>query len=128
MILPINYFIEKPFQNWTRTSAQLLGTVYLYTDYMVPLDALREELDRLLKSNPLWDGRAKGMVMTDVKNNTVEVRALMSAANSGALFDLRCFVRESLVDFIRKNYPDSLPRLRVGEISKNELSNKAQNV
>lgn len=112
LILPINYFIEKPFQNWTRHSAQLLGTVFLYTDYTVPVEAVREELKRLVKDNPLWDGKAVGLEVTDTTPDAVQLRALVSARTSGDAWTLRCEVRESLVQFISKNYPDSLPKTR----------------
>jgi len=113
LVLPITYFIEKPFQNWTRVSAQLLGTVFLYLDYTIPIPALREELTRILIDHPLWDKRVNVVQLTDNKESTVEVRFLMSARNSGQAFDLRCDVREGMIDFIRTNYPESLPKTRV---------------
>ncbi|MEI6947929.1 mechanosensitive ion channel domain-containing protein [Paraflavisolibacter sp. H34] len=112
LILPINYFIEKPFQNWTRTSAQLLGTVFLYADYSVPVAPLREELTKLLKNTPLWDGRVNAVHVTNTTEKTVEIRALMSARTSGNAFDLRCYVRENLLRFLNENYPDCLPKAR----------------
>lgn len=112
LILPINYFITKPFQNWTRTSSQILGTVFLYMDYSVPVEPLREELSRLLKSSGLWDQRVNVLQITDTKERTIEIRALMSARNSGDAFDLRCMVRENLIRFIEKNYPNALPKTR----------------
>lgn len=112
LILPINYFIEKPFQNWTRCSAELLGTVFIYTDYSVPVEELRQELTRLLKSNNLWDKRVNALQVTDSKEHTLEIRALMSARNSSDAFDLRCFVREHLVGFIQQHYPEALPKTR----------------
>jgi small-conductance mechanosensitive channel len=112
LILPINYFIEKPFQNWTRTTSEILGTVFLYVDYGVPADKLREELTRLLNESPLWDNRVGILQVTDVKEHTVELRCLVSARNSSQAFDLRCYVRENLIKFIAENYPDSLPQNR----------------
>jgi len=109
MVLPINYFIEKPFQNWTRNTADIMGTVFLYLDYTVPLDALRKELTRLLENDPLWDKRVNIMQVTNASEKTIEIRALMSAGNSGNAFDLRCNVREGLIKFVRDNYPGSLP-------------------
>jgi small-conductance mechanosensitive channel len=100
LILPINYFIEKPFQNWTRTTAEILGTVFLYVDYSVPVDKLREELTRLLKASPLWDQRVGILQVTDSKENTLELRALVSARNSSQAFDLRCYIRENLIKFL----------------------------
>ena len=112
LILPINYFIEKPFQNWTRISADILGTVFIYADYTLPIAPIRAELTRLLESSPLWDKRVNVLQVTDVKEHTMELRALMSAGNSSNAFDLRCFVRENLVTFIQKNYPECLPKTR----------------
>jgi small-conductance mechanosensitive channel len=113
LILPINYFIEKPFQNWTRVTSQLLDTVYIYADYSLPTEPLRQELARLLKDNPLWDGRAGSLQVTNATEQAMELRVVVSARNSGASFDLRCQLREQLLTFIRQNYPDSLPRTRV---------------
>lgn len=113
LILPINYFIEKPFQNWTRSTAQLLGTVLLYVDYSIPLEPLREEFNRLVKASPLWDKRVAIVQVTNVTEANVELRVLVSANNSGDAFDLRCYIRENLIAFIQKNYPESLPRTRM---------------
>lgn len=112
LILPINYFITKPFQNWTRSTSEILGTVFLYVDYTIPLEAIRKEFDRLIELSPLWDKKVKVVQVTDTKENTIEVRVLMSARNSSEAFDLRCYIRENLVTFIQQNYPDSLPRIR----------------
>jgi len=112
LILPINYFVEKPFQNWTRNTADILGTVFVYMDYTVPLDALRKELTRLLENNQLWDRRVNILQVTNASERTIEIRALMSASNSSRAFDLRCDVREGLITFIRENYPDSFPQTR----------------
>ena len=112
MIVPLTYFIEKPFQNWTRSSANLMGTVFLHTDYSAPVQALREELERLLDSSPLWDRKVKALQVTDTTERTVQVRCLMSAADSGSLFDLQCFVRERMLSYLQQNYPGSLPKTR----------------
>jgi len=112
LIVPITYFIEKPFQNWTRTSADILGTVFIYVDYTVPVDAVREELKRILENSDLWDKKVCVVQVTNTSERTVELRALMSAADASSAWSLRCEVREKLVDFIRKNYPQALPRLR----------------
>ena len=113
LILPITYFIEKPFQNWTRVSSQLLGTVFLQLDYNTPIPPLREELTRLLESNELWDKRVNVVQVTDNKENNIEVRFLMSARNSSQAFDLRCYVREGMLAYIRENHPESLPKTRL---------------
>jgi small-conductance mechanosensitive channel len=113
LILPINYFIEKPFQNWTRTSSEILGTVFLYLDYNTPVDALRIEFERLLTTSELWDKRVHNIQVTDAKVNCIELRVLVSAHNSSNAFDLRCYIREQLIKFIKDNYPESLPLNRV---------------
>jgi small-conductance mechanosensitive channel len=112
LILPISYLLEKPFTNWTRESAEILGTVFLYTDYTVPVDALRAELDRIVEASTHWDGRVKGLVVTDSKPNSLELRALVSAKDGGAAWDLRCEVREGLIGFLQREYPDALPKIR----------------
>jgi len=112
LIVPITYFIEKPFQNWTRVTADILGTVFLYVDYTVPIDSVREELHRVLKESQLWDGKVCVLQVTNTSERTVELRALMSAADASAAWGLRCEVREKLVDFIKTKYPQALPRLR----------------
>lgn len=112
LILPLNYLIEKPFQNWTRTSTDILATVYFYTDYEVPVEALRKELLRILSGSELWDGAVNGLQVTDVLQDSVQLRALFSARNSGDAWDLRCYVREKFLTYIQKNYPGSLPKVR----------------
>ena len=113
LIVPITWFIDRPFENWTRISSELLGTVFLYTDYAIPLDALRRELERIVASSSLWDGRVVKMHVTNTTDKSVEVRALMSAANSSDAWELRCLVREQLIEFIRKNFPGGLPKVRM---------------
>ncbi len=113
LIVPTTYFFEKPFQNWTRTSADILGTVFIYTDYHVSFEALRKELTRVLEATSLWDKKVNVLQVTDAKPNGVEVRALMSAKDASTAWDLRVYVREKLIEFIQKNYPESLPKTRV---------------
>jgi small-conductance mechanosensitive channel len=112
LILPINYFIEKPFQNWTRSSADIMGTAFFYLDYTAPVQQIREEFTRLLNANPLWDKRVNALQVTNTTERTIEIRALMSASTSAAAFDLRCYIREHLVAFVRENHPDCLPKTR----------------
>jgi small-conductance mechanosensitive channel len=112
MILPLTYFIEQPFQNWTHQSADLLGTVMLNVDYSVPVDAVREKLKEIVKDHPKWDGRVAGVQMTDLPANMVQLRLLVSARGSGLLFDLRCDVREHIVAWLMRDYPQALPRTR----------------
>src|SRR5690606_36156130 len=113
LILPIQYFIETPFQNWTRTGADILGTVFIYTDFTVPVVELRQKLTQLLESNSLWDGDVNVLQVTDLKQEVMEIRCLMSCRNSGEAFDLRCYIREKMVDFIKTSYPESLSQTRV---------------
>jgi small-conductance mechanosensitive channel len=123
LIVPSTYFFDKPFQNWTRTTSEILGTVFIYTDYHVSFEALRNELTRLLKKTPHWDGKVNVLQVTDARERSIEIRALMSAKDSGAAWELRVFIREKLIEFLQKNYPESLPKTRViiegeGKISK----------
>jgi small-conductance mechanosensitive channel len=112
LIVPIAFFIEKPFQNWTHTSADLLGSVFLHVDYTTPIDHLRTELTRILHASPFWDGRVNALQVTDAKEHTLEVRALASAANASMAWELRCEIRERLVAFMQEQHPENLPRLR----------------
>jgi small-conductance mechanosensitive channel len=122
LIVPLTYFIEKPFQNWTRTTSDLLGTAMIYADYTVPVEEVRQELRRVLEETPLWDRRVCSLQVTDLSENTVQLRALMSASNSSRAFDLRCLVRERLVHFLQDKYPQCLPTKRGHlAISKEEL-------
>lgn len=113
LIVPLQWFIEHPFQNWTRTSSQILGTVMLYADYRLPLDPLRAELQRVLEAAPEWDKRVGVLQLTDMTERTIQIRVLVSARSSGLAFDLRCRVREALVGFIQREHPDCLPQVRV---------------
>jgi small-conductance mechanosensitive channel len=112
LMVPITYFIEKPFQNWTRVTADLLGTVYIYVDYTVPVEAVRAELREILKGTELWDGKVCVLQVTNTSEHAIELRALMSAADASTAWALRCYAREKLVEFIQKSYPESLPKLR----------------
>ncbi|WP_169725039.1 mechanosensitive ion channel family protein [Algoriphagus terrigena] len=113
LVLPSTYFLEKPFQNWTRTSSEIIGSVFIHTDYSVSFDAMRTELDRILENTTLWDRRVKVLQVTDAKERTVESRILVSARNSPTAWDLRVHVREKMVEFLQKNYPDALPKTRI---------------
>lgn len=112
LIVPLTYFIEKPFQNWTRTGSDLLGTSFLYTDYSVPVEELRQELQRVAEASPLWDKLVCNLQVTSLSEQTMELRCLVSARNAGELFDLRCIVREQMIAYIRDHYPDALPKTR----------------
>jgi small-conductance mechanosensitive channel len=112
LIVPMTYFLERPFQNWTRTSSELLCTVTLHLDYTVPVPMLRAELARILHQSRYWDRRVNVLHVTDAKEHTVEIRALASAADASLAWELRCEVREQLVGFIQRTCPDCLPRIR----------------
>ncbi|MBN2091355.1 mechanosensitive ion channel [candidate division KSB1 bacterium] len=113
LIVPVNYFIEHPFHNWTRTTSELLGAIYIYADYGIPIDELRRELERIVNASPLWDKRIAKIQITNATEKAIEMRALISAENSSNTWELRCLVREKLIDFIQRNYPEKLPRIRL---------------
>lgn len=112
LIVPLNFFIENTFQNWTRTSAEILGTVFLWVDYTVPVAELRAELHRLLQESEYWDKRAWALQVTDANERAVQIRALMSAPDAGAAWELRCIIREKLIEFIQNKHPGALPKVR----------------
>lgn len=112
LIVPLSYFIEHVFQNWTRRTSDMLAYVYIYCDYTVPVEELRKEFRRLVESSPLWDHKVCGLQVTDASEHTMQVRGLTSAADSSKASDLRCFVREKLILFLQQNYPESLPKMR----------------
>jgi small-conductance mechanosensitive channel len=115
LVVPLNWFMENPFQNWTRASAELIGTVFLWMDYRVPLAALREELKRLCAEAEEWDGRVCLLQVTDTSETAIQLRALVSSADSGRNWDLRCRIREGLLAFVQTHHPEALPRWR-GEL------------
>jgi small-conductance mechanosensitive channel len=119
LVVPLTYFIEKPFQNWTRRSADILGSVFIYADYTVPVGQVRNKLFEILDGHELWDGKVKTLQVTNTTERTVELRALVSATSSGRAWDLRCDVREKLLAWLQAEHPDCLPRARV------ELSREA---
>ena len=113
LVVPLQWFVEHPFENWTRTTSQLLGTAFLWLDYRTPMAAIREELARICAADERWDGRVCVAQVTDTDRNVMQVRLLVSARNSGELFDLRCAVREGVVAFLQARHPQALPRLRM---------------
>lgn len=113
LVLPISYFTEKPFQNWTRTSSKILGSVFIYTDYQMPVQKLREKLTELLKDNPLWDKDCNVLQVTNATERTVELRALMSATDAARAWDLRCQIREGLIQYMQEAFPQHLPKTRI---------------
>lgn len=113
LVVPLQYFIEKPFQNWTRSNSSLIGSVFLWVDYSLPLEPLREELRRLCREVPeLWDGRVCVLQVTEADQKAIQLRALISSPDSSRSWDLRCHVRENLLSFIQRQYPSALPQLR----------------
>jgi small-conductance mechanosensitive channel len=112
MVVPLSYFIEKPFQNWTRTGGELIGTVFLYVDHTAPIETIRKKLTEIVGQSNLWNGKVASLQVSDCKETTIELRALVSADNASTLWDLRCDVREKLIDFLQREYPTALPRRR----------------
>lgn len=112
LVVPLAYFIEKPFQNWTRRTAEILGEVFWYLDYTAPIDAMRTKLDEFVRASKQWDGKVALIQVTNSDKSTIEVRALLSAANSSANWDLRCAVREKMIAYLNAHHPQCLPRVR----------------
>jgi len=113
LIVPLAYFMEKPFQNWTREGAAIIGSVFLHLDYTVPVERVRKKLVQIANDSKLWDGRVVNLQVSDAKPDSIELRALVSARTSPMAWDLRCEVREKLIAFLQAEYPDALPRQRV---------------
>ncbi len=122
LVLPITYFINQPFQNWTRESVEILGTVYLYIDYAMPVQVLRDALHQILVQTDLWDGQIGQVVVTDSTERSKQVRILVSAKDGSTAWDLRCHVREHIIDFIQKKYPAYLPQVRVESATSGHVS------
>lgn len=112
LIVPLAHFIEKPFQNWTRENADIIGAVTWHLDYRAPVSEMRTKLDEILKTNPRWDGKVSNLQVVDSGASTITVRALMSARTSPMAWDLRCEVRESMIEWLRRDYPEALPLVR----------------
>ncbi|MFU8816744.1 MAG: mechanosensitive ion channel family protein [Pseudomonadales bacterium] len=113
LIVPFAHFISQPFQNWTRRTADILGTVLIHADYTVPVQAVREELMRLCAANELWDGRVCNLQVTAAGERTLELRALVSASDAARAWDLRVQLREQLIGYLQQHHPQCLPRMRV---------------
>ncbi|MBT1543679.1 mechanosensitive ion channel family protein [Curtobacterium aurantiacum] len=112
-VLPSTYFTSTPFENWTRTGSELLGAVEFDLDWRVSPADMRAELDRILDTSTIWDRRVKVLQVTDAVGGLVRVRILVTAPDAGGLFDLRCYVREEMVEWIQRTHPDALPVQRV---------------
>lgn len=113
LVIPVSYFVNNSFENWTRHSAQILGTVMLYVDYDVPVDAIRDEFKRFVAEQPLWDRDVATLQMVETDQMVVQLRMLVSAATAGTSWQLRCAVREHMVHYVREHFPGSLPRARL---------------
>jgi len=112
LVVPLSYFIENSFQNWTREASDIMGTAFLYVDYSIPVEALREQLNKIVHPNPLWNKQTCGLQVTNLTDRTMELRCLVSSRNSSENFDLRCIVREEMTAFIQQNYHDAFPTTR----------------
>jgi len=123
MVLPLSYFIEKPFQNWTREGSALIGSVFLYVDHTAPVAEMRRRLDEIAKASSLWDGQVAVLQVTDFREQVMEIRMLVSARSSGRAFDLRCEVREKMIAWLQQAHPHALPRWR-GELQAAEEAEK----
>ncbi|MDO9339105.1 MAG: mechanosensitive ion channel [Bacteroidales bacterium] len=113
LILPVTWFLEKPFQNWTYTSADITGTIFLYVDYSFPVESIRSALPEMLKGNPGWDGRILNVQVTKATEQFKEIRVLLSSSDASKNWDLRAAIREKLIDFINVNYPDTFVKIRI---------------
>lgn len=117
LIVPLSYFIENSFQNWTRSSSDILGTAFLYVDYSIPVEDLRQQLQRIAESTPLWDQQVCKLHVTNLSERTTELRCLVSSRNSSDNFELRCLVREQMTAYIQQKYPNAFPTARFAAIS-----------
>ncbi len=118
LVVPLQWFIENPFQNWSRNDTELTGSVFIHVDYSMPIEPLRNEFNRLLQQSPQWNGHTATVQVTDAGDTNMEVRLLMSAKDSSGLWDLRCAIREDMITFIQEQFPDHLPRVRARLVEK----------
>ena len=112
LIVPLSYFIEKPFQNWTRESSSLVGSVLLYVDYSAPVERLREKVTEIVTASKLWDGTLVKLQVVETMESALQVRVIASARTPSDAFDLRCEIREKLIDWMQREIPSALPRTR----------------
>ena len=112
LIVPLGYFIEQPFQNWTRETSSLIGVVLLYLDHATDIDGLRAEAQQVVERSALWDGKVFAVQVTDFRERVMEVRILASARNAARTYDLRCEIREKIIGFVQREMPHALPRTR----------------
>jgi small-conductance mechanosensitive channel len=114
LVIPLSWFIENPFENWTHATANLIGEVHLITDWTLDVDRLRAAVPEMLKGTDLWDGRVQNCQVVDADDRGMDVRVLVSARNSGDLWDLRCLMRERMIAYLREHQPNAFPRMRLG--------------
>ncbi|MCA8901528.1 MAG: mechanosensitive ion channel family protein [Hyphomonas sp.] len=112
LVVPLSYFIEKPFQNWTRQSASIIGSVFWSVDYRAPIGEIRSKLEDICKETPLWDGQVVNLQVTDASGSSIQLRALASASTSPKAWDLRCHIRETMITWLQDHHPEALPRIR----------------
>jgi small-conductance mechanosensitive channel len=124
LVVPLSYFTEKPFQNWTRETARIIGPVTWSLDHRAPVPAIREKVEAIVKDTPLWDGQVVNVQVTDASGPTITVRALASAATSPKAWDLRCLIREQIITWLQEEYPDALPQQRL-HLSKESAETKS---
>ncbi len=117
LIVPLSYFIENSVQNWTRQSADILGTAFLYVDYSIPVEDLRRQLNAIVHPSPLWDKKVCGLQVTNLTEHSMELRCLVSSRNASENFDLRCVVREQMAAWVQQNHPTAFPITRLSAIS-----------
>lgn len=113
LILPINYFLDNPIENWTRNSSNITGTVFIYVDFRMPIEPIRQKVKEILKNNPDWDGRTASIDITNMTDSHLEVRIVVSSSDAGRNFSLQVDLREKLVQFIQDNYSDFFPNTRI---------------
>jgi small-conductance mechanosensitive channel len=123
LVVPLSYFTENPFFNWSRKSSDLIGYAFLYVDYSIPVEDLRLQLDRVLRAEPLWDGKAIALQVTNLTERTMELRCTVSARNSADEHNLRCIVREQMTAYIQQHYPDAFPTNRIATLPAGAISN-----
>ncbi len=117
LIVPLSYFIENSVQNWTRQSADIMGTAFLYVDYSIPVEDLRQQLNAIVHASPLWDKKVCGLQVTNLSEHSMELRCLVSSRNASENFDLRCLVREQMAAWIQQKHPTAFPTTRLAAIS-----------
>ncbi len=117
LVLPVNYFLEKPFQNWTRSNADITGTIFINVDYDFPVDSIRNVLPNFLHGNTYWDGRILNVQVTNLTEQYKEIRILLSSSDASKNWDLRADIREKLINYINENYPETFAKIRIKPVT-----------